>query len=128
MGYCIELTDNNFKIKKENLDDAFKALKEFMKTKKKVMWVEPSIIIKTKDVFEAFEEIGYPLATDKNGDYILDYFCGEKLGDDLEILKSIAPYVEKDTYIEFVGEDGDKFRFVFDGNKCEDKYPTVKWE
>lgn len=42
-------------------------------------------------MFEAFEEIRYPLSTDENG----DYFYGEEYGDDVEILNSIAKYVRK---------------------------------
>ena len=34
MGYCIDLTDHNFKIKKEDIEKAFNSLKEYIKTHK----------------------------------------------------------------------------------------------
>lgn len=34
MGYCIDLIEHNFKIKKENIELALNSLKEFMKTQK----------------------------------------------------------------------------------------------
>jgi hypothetical protein len=49
-------------------------------------------------------------------------------GDDVEILNSIAKYVVPKSYIQFVGEDGSVFRFIFDGEKCEEKYPKIDLE
>jgi hypothetical protein len=40
---------------------------------------------------------------------------------------AIAPYVEENSYIEMVGEDGDRWRWVFKNGKCEEKYPEVIW-
>lgn len=130
MGYCIGMTDNKFCIKKENLVSAFKKLQEFMKEKEnsRMSWVEPKIVVETDSFEEAFDEIRYPLIENKNGDYELDYFAGEKLGDDVEILNSFAEYVEAGSYIGFIGEDGAVFRFVFDGSKCEFKNGKVDWE
>lgn len=128
MGYCIELVDHRFKIEKNNIDKAFATLKDFMKTQTRLAWVTPSIVVNSDDVFEAFDEIRYPLAENNNGDYILDYFNGEKLGDDEKILNSFAKYVVPGSYFEFSGEDGNLFRFVFDGEKCETKYPKVIWD
>lgn len=120
MGYCIDLTEHNFRIKKENIEKAFDSLKGFMKAQRKLMWVTPGYIINAEDFQEAFEEIRYPLTTDESGDYVLDYFAGEKLGDDKEILNSIARHVVPNSYIEFHGEDGDTFKLIFNGETCEE--------
>jgi len=127
MGYCVDLQDNNFRFKKEDSENIFKALKEFANNVKKLMWADEYSILHAEDIEECFEELRYPLI--ENGEfYEIDYFSGEKLGDEDKIFNSIAKYIEKDTYLEFVGEDGDVFRLVFDGEKCEYKYPKIVWE
>ena len=40
---------------------------------------------------------------------------------------AIAPYVEAGSYIEMYGEDGDKWRYVFDGKTVKEVYPKVEW-
>jgi len=127
MGYCIESNEIRFVIKKENANFVLKALKDFVKTKEKLMWVDIDTILDCETIEEAFEEIRYPLVENTNGDYKIDYFSGEKLGDDLEIFNSIAPYVEEDSYIEMSGEDDNLWRWVFKNGKCEEIYPTITW-
>jgi hypothetical protein len=118
MGYCIDLTDHNFKIKKENEDKVLHDLKEFIKSNGRPMWVTPREVINSENIIEAFDAVRYELVEDENGDYVLEYFHGEKLGDDCEILNSIAKYVEVGSFIEFLGEDDESFRLTFNGEKC----------
>jgi len=54
-------------------------------------------------------------------------FEGENNGSDKEIFEVIAPYVEEGSYIEMCGEEGEIWRWVFDGKTCVEKTPTVKW-
>ena len=42
-------------------------------------------------------------------------------------LSVIAPFVEKDSYLEFCGEDGDVWRLVFDGIKVKEIRPKISW-
>ena len=30
--------------------------------------------------------------------------------------------------IEYLGEDGDRFRYVFNGETCKEVYPKIEWE
>jgi hypothetical protein len=133
MGYCMDLQEKKFKIRKENAENVVNALKEFAKNFKgtydnRIMWVDKSILINSESIEESFDEIRYPLTTDTNGDYIIDYFSGEKLGDDTQIFMAIAPFVEDGSYIEMSGEDGTLWRWVFKNGKCEEKYPEIKWD
>ncbi|MBX4266590.1 hypothetical protein [Clostridium estertheticum] len=128
MGYCMDLTENKFKIKKENEVNVLKALKDFAEENTQLRWVDSVVILEANDVFSAFEEIRYPLEIDANGDLVLEYFSGEKLGDDKLILNSIAKYVEPNSYLQFSGEDGEIFRYVFNGETCEEKAPKISWE
>jgi len=128
MGYCIDLTDNKFKIKKENEFNVLIALKEFAEKNTHIRWVDNVVIEEANDIFSAFEEIRYILSYDDNGDFILSYYSGEKLGDDEVILNAIAKYVEPNSYLQFCGEDGEIFRYVFDGETCKEKIPKISWE
>jgi hypothetical protein len=65
---------------------------------------------------------------DENGNICGINFDGEKYGDDGILFNAIAPYVEAGSYIEMVGEDGAKWRWIFDGETCEEKQATISWE
>ena len=54
-------------------------------------------------------------------------FYGEKLGDDQQFFDIIAPLVEPDSYIQMSGEDSDMWRWVFNGDTCQEVYPEVSW-
>jgi hypothetical protein len=119
-------------IKKENADKVVEALREFAKnfTNKydnRIAWVDKDVLIESESIENSFEEIRYPLILDEDGDYTIDYFSGEKLGDDWETFRAIAPYVEDGSYLEVVGEDGEKWRWIFKNGQCDEKYPEVKW-
>jgi len=126
MGYCIEMNKSTFAIKKENEGNALKALKDFAQKQTRLMWVSIGDLVQSESLSEAFEEIRYPLV-DKGDHYQIDYFRGEKLGDDYSIFYAISPYVES-SYIEMMGEDGEKWRWVFENGKCEEIYPQVTWD
>ena len=123
MGYCMDLTEHSFKIKKEYEQNIIESLQSFAKSKiGGIMWVDKEPLLESNTLSEIFDEIRYSLKTDVNGDYELDEFIGEKMGDDLEIFNSIAMYIEPNSFIEFEGEDGDVFRFLFDGEECKYKF------
>lgn len=56
------------------------------------------------------------------------YFDREYLTDDIEdTLDAIAPFVDAGSYLEFEDEYGCNWRYLFDGIKVEEIYPTVDW-
>ena len=126
MGYCVSLVESNLKFKKEDANIILSTLKEFA-SNTSLMWADEHSILRAKNIKECFEEIRYPLI--ESGDfYKIDYFDGEKLGDEERIFNSIYKYIEKGSYLEYVGEDGDKFRLVFGVKGCKYKYPTLIWD
>ena len=52
---------------------------------------------------------------------------GEKLGDDNVLFDAIAPFVKAGSYIEMSGEDGERWRWLFDGKNMVEKTATVTW-
>ena len=49
-------------------------------------------------------------------------FIGEKYGDEEIFFAALAPFVEKDSYISFEGEDGCKWTWCFNGKEVRQSY------
>lgn len=54
-------------------------------------------------------------------------FNGEYQGDDYKIFELLAEFVEDESYIEITGEDGDKWRWVFNKGKVKEIKPKLVW-
>lgn len=122
MGYCIEQTDSSFTIKKENWDDAFKAVK-FQLAVKTYQWVGTDWFNGLRDIYSILEFWGYqPEFNQDTGDITGINFDRDKLGDEFELFKVIAPFVEAGSFIEMVGEDHISWRWNFNGTTCTEDY------
>jgi hypothetical protein len=91
-----------------------------------------TIIQKSKDgladkekIERVLEKIVEKIPSDQ--DIIGIDFTGECAGAEKELFNAIAPYVEKDSWIEMSGEEGEVWRYVFDGEKCFEKSPKIEW-
>ena len=126
MGYCIELEEGEIKIKKDNIDKVLKVLsnKDFCWCDK--IYYNKDDYIDEDVVINSFELLRYYIKYE-NGYWIISDFEGEKLGDDEDIFRLISPYCE-DGYLQFLGEDGEKWRYVIKDKKFDIKYPTLVWE
>jgi len=120
------LIESNVKFKKADADVILLILKDFAKNNK-LRWGDEYEILSSNNIEECFKKLRYPL-TEKEDYYIIDEFDGEKLGDEERIFNSIYKYIEKGSYFEYAGEDGDRFRLVFGDRKCEYKYPKLIWD
>lgn len=128
MGYCITQVDGSFRMKRANQDAAFKAVKEQMGDKA-YHWQQAGWMNNARDILAVFDEWIYqPEVDDETGDIVALEFSGEKLGDELELFKVIAPFVEKDSFLEMQGEDGSLWRWKFDGTTCKEVYAKVEWD
>lgn len=67
---------------------------------------------------QMFEEWRYPLRTDAEGNVIGIRFDGEKIGQENLLFEVVAPYVRHNSFIEMVGEDGARWRWVFENGRC----------
>jgi hypothetical protein len=54
-------------------------------------------------------------------------FMGEGYSDDIELFNILAPFVEAGSFIEMNGEEGETWRWLFDGTSCQEKHPKVEW-
>lgn len=127
MGYCMSQTDSSFKITKANQEGAFQAARAM--PDRDYHWVKKGWTKGLRDIYAMIEHWGYdPDLDDESGNIIDISFCSEKLGEEVEFFKAIAPFVEKGSFIEMSGEDGSLWRWVFDGTTCKEVYATVTWE
>ena len=65
---------------------------------------------------------------DQDGNLLLVYFLGEKLGDETHLFSAIAPFVEDGGYIEMQGEDGCLWRWLFKDGKLTEQTGRVTFE
>ena len=68
-----------------------------------------------------FADWAYPVEEDDAGNIVAITFEAEKLGDEDRFFDAIAPFVRAGSYIEMLGEDGTRWRWVFDGRTCTEE-------
>ncbi|MGL5330367.1 MAG: hypothetical protein ACRDD7_13945 [Peptostreptococcaceae bacterium] len=129
MGYCIEVDGGTFQFDVSKADQVLELIKQGIENKKitEERWISFSTILSVNSVEEAFEEFRFKLYIDDDK-YKIDYFSGEKLGGyEEQLFRCIAPCID-DGYIQYEGEDGEKWRYVFKNGVCDEVFPTVIWE
>lgn len=118
MGYGIYLQDHIFRMKKEHFAEAFAAVK----TAFPEGWTR-----NLRSFTEAMEDMGYHPYFDDDGNIQEFVYIGDRLHGDYEFWSAVAPYVETDSYIEFEGDDFERWRWVFKAGKLKVIYPTILW-
>lgn len=134
MGYCMSQSESLIRIEKKNVTKAMKAVKALAGKEtiadgsgRHFSWVDQNFVNASdfKTVMKAWR---WEVVFDTDGDVSDLRFYGEKLGDDYLLMKAIAPFVRKGGYIEMHGEDGERWRWVFDGKQCYEKAAKISWE
>jgi hypothetical protein len=135
MGYCIFVKPVTLKIKHADKPAALKAIKA-LKGKERIddssgrhfSWVSHDFE-KLKTLEEMLCEWRWNSKIDEDtGDVIGLEFTGEKYGDDDLLFKALAPFIEAGAVIEFRGEDGAQWKYVFDGVTYKEKHSKVVYE
>lgn len=129
MGYCISVDCDNFSFDNYKADEVLVAIKNGIIDGKitEERWIDFNVLLKAETVEEAFEELRFELY-EKDNKYKIDCFSGEKLaGWELEVFQCIAPYID-DGYLEYIGEDGEKWRYIFKNGECREVYPSITYD
>lgn len=135
MGYCVDqVSCTNFKIEAKNFHKALKAIKalhgkETIKDSggSHFSWVDHDFH-KARSLPEALDMWRWRLRVDDDGDGVELYFEGEKLGDDEILLNAIAPFVEAGAEIAMAGEDGARWKWVFNGKTCVERAGRIVYD
>jgi len=128
MGYYMDQSETYFTIKKENKDKALDLLKQFAAEHTGEYWSYPACVLETHTLGEAFEECGWEVMEDDDGNIKHIRFVYEKAGDEYNIFSAVAPAVENGSFIEMHGEDTTIWRWVFKDGKCKEEYPKIIWD
>lgn len=125
MGYCISVQESKFTIKKDNFQKALEAI-QALHGKERIedsgdthfFWVDYDFY-KIDNLNDMLKEWRWA-PTFTNGDITDIDFTGEKYGDDDVLFKTIAPFVEAGSFIHFIGEDGNQWKFTFNGKEMKE--------
>jgi len=135
MGYCIDIHDQEFLLKKENKEGALAAIKELDPDKlgrggrwekgeqveRWFAWVDTDQYKNANTLEEALIAWGWSSYVDDgvdDGDIDNLEFKNEKSGQDELLFAAIAPFVEEGSHITMMGEDMDVWRWFFYDKRC----------
>ena len=80
------------------------------------------------DLVELFAEIRWKAHFDEFGNVVLDEFTGENLGDDEVFFTALAPFIANQSVIEWLGQDGDRWRWEFQDGKMLELISVPIWQ
>lgn len=104
------------------------AFQQLARSRPRIAWMNVGDLAQAKSLYEVAALFRWPLEPGIGPHAIGIDFDGEKIGDDELFFGIIAPHVAVGSYIEMVGEDGDRWRWVFDGERVKSISPKVIWE
>lgn len=147
MGYCVETLNVDFTIPADKLDEAYKALVELnnrdeLKSggawgqlpdgkgygciEKYFSWMPANYPETCKDVAAVLKEVGFETSEEEEG-LRVDWYVGEKSGDEAHFFEALAPFAKPGSYMEWEGEDRQRWRWEFDGTTMTTKTGTISW-
>ena len=146
----INQIDSYFNMKKETFDDALKVTKALLTDESKEQYgttgyvmqggevtsrhygfVQEENVARANNFKDAAQAFRWDMWIDDAGDIYGTMFNGEKYtGSEITFLNAIAPYVREGSYIEMQGEEGERWKWYFDGKECTEHtaqilYPDV---
>jgi hypothetical protein len=135
MGYCVHLSEQKFRIPADKIESCLdeilciqsKYLKDaVLSAKKHVKYFEhlPPLLKFVELVNEVW---GFRFTPNEAGDLDRVDYELEKMNDFDGFCRAIAPHVESGSYLEFHGEDGEKWRYVFRNGSWKQVRPVVVW-
>lgn len=124
MGYYIKMTKADYVIPTENAIAAFEAVRAL--SARELTFVESDVLENTRNIVQALNECRYEVAMEDDGVHI-DAFLGEKFGDDVVLFGVLAPFAKDGSYVQFLGEDGDQWKYASENGKLVMYEATFTW-
>lgn len=126
MWYMVSINQADFAFHKKYEEEIVKRIKN-LSNQIRLRRIHKPDVEAANDVYELFRAVRYSIYP--NGDYLeLECFLGESYGDEQVIFNEIADLLEPESYIEYIGEDGELFRLVIKDGKCLEIYPEIIWK
>ena len=133
MGYGMQQRDGHFRIAVEKLPAALLAVQAI--TEQKPREWGGSHFSSGMTVPEMLEAWSWKALCDPaTGDLIDLVFFGKQLGAEAFLFQALAPFVDAGSYLEMLGEDGEFWRWAFDGQHMREQFPQgvrqrrILWE
>lgn len=133
MGYYISIQNIDVKIRHSNKTACMEAIrglvgKETIKdgSGRHFSWVDRDFSSK-RNLREMMKCWRWS-CKNKGNFFVVEEFLGEKYGDDELLFTALAPYIEAGSEIHFIGEDGDQWKYVFDGKSLKELRGNVTFE
>lgn len=142
MGYYIKTTESDFCIREKDIPKLFELVKELMSGMKNAKggswqgdvqtgrwyaWVDTAEVLRATTIEQMFRAWRYDLIhvrdiLDENGDVVKNYYLSTenseaKIGDEEVFFSTIAPVVYQGSYLNVEGEDGAKWRWLWEDGK-----------
>jgi hypothetical protein len=89
-------------------------------------WMDADYPSKCKTLAEILREVGFDLDEEEDGT-ITGMHYDSKTGCQDIFLEALAPYVKAGSYIEWQGEEGEQYRFDFNGTSMTQRSGVVTW-
>ena len=153
MGYFANITNQNFFVPKENFDAAYKAMcalndRDDLKSggswggdgitsdsprpegmtyhpAKWFSWMPANYPAVCKDFLSILKELGFEYDLDDSGNLGLVHY-DNKTGAEGHFFEAIAPFVQDGSFIEWRGEDGGEYRWLFTNGTCSEQTVVTK--
>jgi len=128
MGYYVQIEIDNVVIPADKVEYCLKAINKLQEKDRSWSWVEKG---ERENLQEAFSAWRYSSNFDLEGNLTLEYFEGEKLGDDEILFNTIAPFIRDNDpkpMISCVGEEHERWRYIFDNGTITEQTAKIVWE
>lgn len=148
MGYYVRLEDNNVLIPRSKLEDAYQAMCRLNETHNKekrggswvggketkhFSWMDANYPETCPSALDIIEALGFGTELDTEGITIQGY--DNKTGSEDLFFESIAPFIEKQfeshekyPFMEWTGEEGARWRWIFKDGKMITKHATISYD
>lgn len=128
MGYNVVQEDTSFRVSVAKQLAALAAVKDLAR-KGTYRWVDNDEYFHARDLLQALEAWLWYATIDVHGNVTGLVFQGEKMGDEDILFAAIAPFVEPGSFIQMLGEEGERWRYCFDGQAMRQKQaPAIDWD
>lgn len=146
MGYSADIGEVDFVIPFENLTEAHRLMCAINEPNKRAnaerkaeknggwhyeshfAWMDADYDEKLFTAKEILDELGFSTTYDFDGGLRILGWEAEKVGDEEEFLDAIANLVPPESFIEWIGEDGERWLLHFDGFSMERKRAKISYE
>jgi len=135
MGYCVHLSGQKFRIPANKIESCLggmlntdnKWLQSAVKDAKKHIKYFDHIPPLLKLIELASNIWGFKFTPSTDGEIDKISFELEKRGDFDGFCNAVAAHVESGSYLEFTGEDSERWRYVFRDGSWKNVKPVVTW-